>query len=92
MIKDNIVIDIIIQEIQTVPAFASIISEAHELGIGRRIGPYNKYIESTYFNLLNQLDRFITYINFSDILYDTARTEKACILEALEELKKKGQP
>lgn len=90
--RDNIVIDIIIQEIQTVPAFASIISEAHELGIGRRIGPYNKYIESTYFNLLNQLDRFINYVNFSDILFDTARTEKACIIEALEELKKKGQP
>ena len=88
--RDNIVIDIIIQEIQTVPAFASIISEAHELGIGRRIGPYNKYIESTYFNLLSQLDRFINYVNFSDILFDTARTEKACILEALEELKKKG--
>ena len=88
--RDNIIIDIIIQEIQTVPAFASIISEAHELGIGRRIGPYNKYIESTYFNLLSQLDRFINYVNFSDILFDTARTEKACILEALEELKKKG--
>lgn len=88
--RDNIVIDIIIQEIQTVPAFASIISEAHELGIGRRIGSYNKYIESTYFNLLSQLDRFINYVNFSDILFDTARTEKACILEALEELKKKG--
>ena len=91
MKKDNIIIDIIISTIKTVPAFASVISEAHEYGLIRRERDYKKEIESTYFDLLIQLDRFINYINFSDLIFDTAKTGKACILEALEELKKKGQ-
>ena len=91
--RDNIIIDLILSKINTEKTFKVAIAEAHELQQIRKEKDYkyNSLVEHEYLMATEILDKALPYVDFTSLLYDTAKTGKDCVLEALEELKEKGK-